>query len=527
MPLPGPFLRLHPNDDVVVARRPAAKGDQWWETDSGVVATQSIDMGHKMAIRTKLKGDPVRKYGQLIGYATEDIRPGDHVHVHNLEMGGHKLDYEFATELHPMSPPGPMRTFQGYRRPDGRAATRNYIGIVSTVNCSAASSRFISEAFDRELLAQFPNVDGVIALTHKGGCAMPFDCDNHRMLNRTLAGFAKHPNIAAYVIVGLGCETAQASFLTESENLVELTDWSKQGSAAVRMLTENGNARAPLMMNIQDVGGVRKTVERGIAAIRDILPEVNKVHREPIPISELVLGMNCGGSDGASGITANPALGVASDRLVAYGGTSALAETTEVYGGEHLLTRRAINAAVGQKLLEQIHWWEDYCQKFGTTIDGNPSVGNKRGGLTTIFEKSLGAIAKGGSAPLSAVYDYAEPMTRKGFVFMDTPGFDAASVTGLVAGGSNIVVFTTGRGSCFGLKPVPTIKVATNTPLFERMPEDMDINAGRILDGASLEEVGTEIFEKIISVASGEKTLSEKQGIGDDEFCPFLPGPML
>lgn len=527
MPLPGPFLRLHPNDDVVVARRPAAKGDQWFESDYGVIATQSIDMGHKMAVTTKLKGDPVRKYGQLIGYAIEDIRPGEHVHVHNLAMGDHRLDYEFGTELHPPSAPGPMRTFQGYRRPDGRAATRNYIGIVSTVNCSAASSRFIAEAFDRELLARFPNVDGVIALTHKGGCAMPFDCDNHRMLNRTLAGFAKHPNIAAYVIVGLGCETAQASFLTESENLIELTDWSKRGSSAVRMLTENGNARAPLMMNIQDVGGVRKTVERGIAAIRDMLPEVNKVQREPIPISELVLGMNCGGSDGASGITANPALGVASDRLVAYGGTSALAETTEVYGGEHLLTRRAINAAVGQKLLEQIRWWEDYCRKFGTTIDGNPSVGNKRGGLTTIFEKSLGAIAKGGSAPLSAVYDYSEPMTKKGFVFMDTPGFDAASVTGLVAGGSNIVVFTTGRGSCFGLKPVPTIKVATNTPLFERMPEDMDINAGRILDGASLEEVGTEIFEKIISVASGEKTLSEKQGIGDDEFCPFLPGPML
>jgi altronate hydrolase len=280
-------------------------------------------------------------------------------------------------------------------------------------------------------------------------------------------------------------------------------------------------------MNIQDVGGVRKTVDRGIAAIRELLPQVDQVRREAIPVSELVLGMNCGGSDGASGITANPALGIASDMLVAHGGTSALAETTEVYGGEHLLTRRAVSEAVGRKLLDQIHWWEDYCRKFGTTIDGNPSVGNKRGGLTTIYEKSLGAIAKGGTAPMTAVYDYAEPMTAKGFVFMDTPGFDPASVTGLIAGGANIVVFTTGRGSCFGCKPVPTIKVATNTPLFERMPEDMDINAGRILDGATLDEVGTEIFEKMISVASGEKTLSEAQGIGDDEFCPFMPGPML
>ncbi len=527
MRAPSPFLQLHANDDVVVARRPAAEGETWWHTDYGVIASQSIDMGHKMAVRTLLRGDAVRKYGQLIGYATEDIHPGEHVHVHNLALGEHQQQYEFGTEIHPVSPADAPRTFQGYRRADGRAATRNYIGIVSTVNCSAASSRFIAQAFDRELLARFPNVDGVIALTHKGGCAMPFDCDNHRLLNRTLAGFARHPNIAAYVIVGLGCETAQASFLTESENLVELTDWSKQGSSALRMLSENGNPRAPLMMNIQDVGGVAKTVARGIAAIREMLPEVNGVQREAIPIAELVLGMNCGGSDGASGITANPALGVASDRLVAHGGTSALAETTEVYGGEHLLTRRAVSRAVGEKLLAQIRWWEDYCRKFGTTIDGNPSVGNKRGGLTTIYEKSLGAIAKGGSAPLTAVYDYAEPMTDRGFVFMDTPGFDAASVTGLVAGGANIVVFTTGRGSCFGLKPVPTIKVATNTLLYDRMRDDMDINAGRILDGASLEEVGTEIFEKIISVASGEKTLSEQQGIGDDEFCPFLPGPML
>ncbi len=527
MPAPGPFLRLHPSDDVVVARQPAPVGAMWFESDYGVVATQSIDMGHKMAIRNLFAGEAVRKYGQLIGFAKCEIRAGEHVHVHNLGMGERQQQYEFGTEVHPVAPSGPPRTFQGYRRSNGRAATRNYIGIVSTVNCSAASSRFIAEAFDRELLEQFPNVDGVIALTHKGGCAMPFDCDNHRMLNRTLAGFARHPNIAAYVIVGLGCETAQASFLAESEHLVELTDWTSQGSSAVRMLTDNGHARAPLMMNIQDVGGVAKTVQRGIAAIRDMLPEVNKARREPIPIAEIVLGLNCGGSDGASGITANPALGIASDRLVAHGGTSALAETTEVYGGEHLLTSRAVSRAVGEKLLAQIRWWEDYCRKFGTTIDGNPSVGNKRGGLTTIYEKSLGAIAKGGTAPLSAVYDYAEPMTTPGFVFMDTPGFDAASVTGLIAGGSNVVVFTTGRGSCFGCKPVPTIKVATNTPLFERMPDDMDINAGRILEGASLGEVGTEIFEKIISVASGEKTLSEKQGIGDDEFCPFMPGPVL
>jgi altronate hydrolase len=272
---------------------------------------------------------------------------------------------------------------------------------------------------------------------------------------------------------------------------------------------------------------VAKTVSRGIAAIRELLPEVNKARREPVPVSELVLGLQCGGSDGNSGVTANPALGVASDLLVAHGGTSALAETPEIYGGEHLLTRRATSRVVGEKLIARIRWWEDYVAKFNGTIDSNPSIGNKRGGLTTIYEKSLGAIAKGGTAPLSGVYEYAEPMTSKGFVVMDTPGFDPASVTGLIAGGANIVVFTTGRGSCFGCKPVPTIKVATNTPLYQRMSEDMDINAGRILEGASLDEVGREIFEAMISVASGEKTKSEAQGIGDDEFCPWTPGPVL
>jgi altronate hydrolase len=383
------------------------------------------------------------------------------------------------------------------------------------VNCSATSSNYIVDAFDHSMLEQYPNIDGVIALTHKSGCSFLYGGEDHRQLARTLAGFARHPNIAAYIIVGLGCETGQASFLDEQFHLVEL------GNA-------QPTTQRPLLMNIQDYGGVAKTVKRGIAALQELLPQVNEARRVPIPVSELVLGTNCGGSDGNSGVTANPALGIASDLLVAHGGTSILAEIPEIYGGEHLLTRRAVSREVGEKLLERIRWWEDYADRFGAKINNNPSVGNKKGGLTTIFEKSLGAIAKGGTAPLRGVYDYAEPVTERGFVIMDTPGFDPASVTGIVAGGANIVIFTTGRGSCFGCKPVPSIKVATNSPMYRRLEDDMDLNAGTILDGEqTVEEVGQAIFEKMISVASGEQTKSEAQGIGDEEFCPWVPGPVF
>ncbi len=468
-----------------------------------------------MAIRRLAAGDAVRKYGQVIGFASRDIEPGEWVHTHNLDCGKLDLKCEFSTAV--PEPPAPLtgRTFQGYRRADGRVATRNYIGVISTVNCSATSSKWIAERFDEELLANYPNIDGVVALVHKGGCAFEYGGADHRLLTRTLAGFARHPNIAAYLVVGLGCETAQASFLTQTHSLVQLDIAGHEG------------APLPLMMNIQDEGGVRKTVERGVSVLREMLPEVNRVQREPIPASEIILGLECGGSDGNSGVTANPALGVASDLLVACGGTAVLSEVPEIYGGEHLLTRRAVTPQVAQQLLDRIRWWEEYAARFGAAIDNNPSVGNKRGGLTTIYEKSLGAIAKGGSTALRAVYEYAEAIRERGFVVMDTPGYDPPSVTGMVAGGANVVVFTTGRGSCYGCKPVPTIKVATNTPLFERMREDMDINAGRILEGASVEEVGQEIFESVLRVASGEPTRSEAQGIGDEEFCPWTPGPVF
>lgn len=515
----APFLRLHANDNIAIAKKSVRTGDtfQLAPDDEEITVGQSVGLGHKLAIQPIAKGDPVYKFGQMIGYAQADIAVGDWVHSHNLAVGKLNLDYAFASATPPAPMPIEGRTFMGYRRANGKAATRNYIGLVSTVNCSATAAKYVAQALNNELLDEFPNVDGVLPLVHKGGCAMQFDGEDHAQLNRTLAGFAQHPNIGAYLVLGLGCETGQASFLAEQHDLVMLGGESSQPKK-----------QKPLVMNIQDQGGIKKTVARAIAHLKELLPEANKVEREPIPVSELILATECGGSDGYSGVTANPAVGIASDLLVAHGATSILAETPEIYGGEHLLTRRAISADVGQKLVDRLHWWEQYTGQFGVQIDNNPSVGNKAGGLTTIYEKSLGAIAKGGSTALRAVYQYAEPVTEKGFVIMDTPGYDPASVTGMVAGGANLVVFTTGRGSCFGCKPVPTLKVATNSVMYNRMIDDMDINAGRIVDGgASVEEVGEEIFETLIRIASGETTKSEQQGVGDEEFCPWSIGPVL
>lgn len=510
----SPVLVLHPEDNIAIARAALTTGSTF-DVGRQITAQDDIPFAHKVATVRIATGAPIRKFGQVIGFATEEIAPGQWVHTQNVTPGEFQVDYAFATEVPPDPEPIMDRTFQGIRRPDGRVATRNYIGIISTVNCSATSSKYVAANFDESILADYPNIDGVIALTHKEGCAYDYGGEQHQLLARTLAGFAQHPNIAAYVVLGLGCETAQASFLAD-----------RHGLAQLRMLGEEKDPQ-PLIMNIQDVGGVRKTVDRATAVIREMLPEVNQIERVPVPVSEIMLATECGGSDGNSGITANPAVGIASDLLVAHGATSILAETPEIGGGEHLLTRRAVSREVGEKLIGHLDWWKDYAAKFGGTIDNNPSVGNRKGGLTTIYEKSLGAIAKGGSTALKGVYAYAEPITEKGFVVMDSPGFDPISVTGMIASGANMAVFTTGRGSCFGCKPVPCIKIASNTPMYERMIDDMDINAGRVLDGSSVEEVGEEIFEKIISVASGERTKSEAQGIGDEEFSPWTIGPIL
>lgn len=505
---------LHPHDTVAVLKKPLPQGLNLEFPDGTVRATRGILPGHKVAVRAVAKGESVVKYGQFIGRASQDIAVGDHVHTHNLEASElPRSQIPVApTHVQPLASPSTHRTFPGYLRPSGKVGTRNYLAVISSVNCSASVSRYVAEAFRSDALRRdFPNIDGVLAFTHKSGCAIDPGGPTE-LLQRVLAGIARHPNIGGYLLIGLGCEVNQVTSLIANQRL----DQSRPGEPR------------PLVLNIQQAGGVRKTVDAGIAAIRQLLPAANDVRRTPQPLSKLVLALNCGGSDGHSGCTANPALGVASDALVAAGGTSVLAETPEIYGAEHLLAERAVDPAVRTKLMDLIRWWETHVAKFDTTIDNNPSFGNRQGGLTTIYEKSLGAIAKGGHAPLQEVYQYAEEIRASGFCFMDTPGYDPVSMTGLIAGGCNVAVFTTGRGSAYGCKPTPCIKVASNTPLFQHQRDDMDLNAGSILDGsATVESVGQELFERILAVASGERTKSEECGLGDEEFAPWMLGPTL
>src|SRR5437588_7067913 len=512
-PLSQVAVHLRPEDNIAVAARNLEPGAEIEFRGTRVTLAKRIGLGKKIALHDIKKGEAIYKYGQIIGFASENIPAGSHVHVHNVSAAAFERDYAFCRDCPPPPPaPAEPRFFQGYDRGDGRYGTRNYIAIISTVNCSASTSKYIAERFRAaDLLRQFPNVDGIVPIVHKQGCAMQYGGPDHNQLDRTLAGFAKHPNVAAYILVGLGCETGQAIHLVENQGLIQL----------------NGSKKKPLVLTIQECGGIGKTVDAGVRAIAELLPQVNDVRRTRLPASKLILGTNCGGSDGNSGVTANPALGVASDLLVAQGGTSIIGETPEIYGAEHLLTRRAVSRQVGEKLVERIKGWEWYTSIFGAEINNNPSPGNKDGGLTTIFEKSLGAIAKGGSTALVDVVGYAQPVKAKGFVVMDTPGYDPVSMTGIVAGGANVLVFTTGRGSVFGCKPAPSIKVATNSPLYHHMTDDMDINAGTILEGTTVEAVGRQIFEEVLDVASGKKTRSELNGVGEEEFAPWSIGPTL
>ena len=493
-------IRLDLADNVVTAIRPLAVGDEG--------ATTLVPRGHKMAAEAIPAGAPVLKYAQVIGYAAEDIPAGAHVHTHNLEFRSVAHEYEFATNLRPAQPAETRDSFRGFRRDSGRVGTRNYIAVLTSVNCSATAARMIADHFTPERLADYPNVDGVAAFVHGTGCGMADSGEGFEALQRVMWGYARNPNVGGVLMAGLGCEINQIDWLVEAYGLTP----------------------GPLFqrMNIQDVGGLRKTVEIGIAKVEAMLPVVNQATRTECPASDLVLALQCGGSDAWSGITANPALGFACDLLVAQGGTGVLAETPEIYGAEHLLTARAVNREVGERLVERIRWWEDYCARNRGSMDNNPSPGNKKGGLTTILEKSLGAAAKGGTTPLTGVYKYAEPVTKPGFAFMDSPGYDPASVTGQIASGCNLVAFTTGRGSAFGAKPSPSLKIATNSEMYGRMTEDMDIDAGRILSaGASVEEVGREIYRKLLAVASGETTKSEAQGLGNHEFVPWQIGAVM
>lgn len=508
------FIRLHPNDSVVVALEELPSGTTLAGAapDGGaVVSRDPVPVGHKVAVVAVAAGAPVRKFDQIIGFATRAIEPGEHVHVHNMGMG-ETFDRTFQVGSGArdagMIPAERRATFQGIVRPDGRVATRNYIGVLTTVNCSATAARLVADQFRGAALDAFPNVDGVVALTHGLGCGGVQEGDGMDILRRTIGGYARHPNFGAVVIIGLGCENNQLARLMEIEGLAA------------------GELLQPLI--IQDAGGTAATARLAVERIRQILPRVNDVRRQTVPASHITVGLQCGGSDGYSGITANPALGAAVDLLVRNGGTAILSETPEIYGAEHLLARRAVSAGVADKLVDRIKWWEDYTSRTGDEMNNNPSPGNKKGGLTTILEKSLGAVAKAGTTNLEDVYKYGEPVTSHGLVFMDTPGYDPVSATGQVAGGANVICFTTGRGSVFGCKPAPSLKLATNTQLFNRMRDDMDINCGPIATGeAGIEEIGRQIFEAILATASGRKTKSEELGFGSDEFAPWQIGAVM
>jgi altronate hydrolase len=500
-------LRLNALDNVIIAVDEIPAGS---EPHAQVHARERVPKGHKMAITPIESGAPIRKFGQIIGFASRPIAPGEWVHEHNCAVKEFARDYHFGEDAHPetIAAVEDQPTFMGFRRKNGKVGTRNYLAILTSVNCSATTARLIAREVERSgMLDDYPNVDGVIPLVHGTGCGMASKGEGFEALMRTEWGYAANPNVGATLMVGLGCEVFQIGRMKEEYGIVE--------GETFRSLT------------IQATGGTRKTIEVGMKRMREMLPMLNEARREPVPASALTLALQCGGSDGYSGVTANPALGAAADILVRNGGTAILSETPEIYGAEHLLTRRAATPEVGHKLVERIRWWEDYCARNGGEMNNNPSPGNKAGGLTTILEKSLGAAAKGGTTPLNAVYKYAEPVTAKGFVFMDTPGYDPVSATGQVAGGANILCFTTGRGSAYGCKPTPSIKLATNSDVYRKMIDDMDINCGDVLDGVSIADKGTEIFDKILAVASGAKTKSEDLGYGEAEFTPWQIGATM
>ena len=504
----GPIIRLHPNDNIVVARVDVAIGTPVPSENMSI--RSQVPAGYKIAAKKITVGQPILKYNVIVGFANTDIEPGVMVHSHNTEFREFDRDYAYASEYKATQflPESQRATFQGIVREDGKVGTRNFIGILSTVNCSATVVKKIAEYFTPERLAPYPNVDGVVAFAHSIGCGMEMTGEPMQLLRRTMAGYAKHPNLAAALIIGLGCERNQLKGLLEQEGL-------------------QPNSRLHTFI-MQETGGTRKTIEAGIAAVKELLSDANRFKRSTVSASHLMVGLQCGGSDGFSSITANPALGAAVDILSQHGGTGILSETPEIYGVEHTLTRRAVSKDVGEKLIERIRWWKDeYSVNRDVQINGKVSPGNQIGGLANIFEKSLGSSMKGGTGPLMNVYRYAEPVESKGFVFMDTPGFDPVSATGQIAGGANLIAFTTGRGSMFGSKPAPCIKLATNTPMYQRLTEDMDINCGEILDGTiSVQKMGQKIFELFLRIASGEKSKSEELGLGDYEFVPWQIGIM-
>lgn len=499
-------ILLHPSDNVAVARVHLQAGQAVSVGGHQVTLLDPVPPGHKVALRPIMAGENVLRYGQVIGPARAAIEPGRHVHHHNLGYDEGIRAYDFPTTDRPLPPaPASMPTFSGYMREDGRAGTRNYIAVVAASNCAAHTAEWIARSYDGQTLP--PNVDGVVAFPHGEGCGHSIGPDTEQ-LQRTLWGVLDHPNVSGAIVLGLGCEVNQIDHYLGAA--------AGYGPRAGRIAG----------MTLQETGGTRGTVEEARRVIAGMMERAAEERRVELPASKLCLGLNCGGSDSFSGITANPALGVCSDLLAELGATSVLAETPEIVGAEHLLVRRARNRAVADKLLAMIAKYKRYLARFEGSFDDNPSPGNKEGGLSNILEKSLGAVAKGGTSQLNEVIDYAERIAGPGFVFMNTPGYDPVSLTGLAAGGVNLIAFTTGRGSAIGFPTVPVLKIATNSFTYNRMNGNMDINAGRIADGdADVNGIGREILGMLLETASGRRTKSEL--LGHQEFVPWRIGPVM
>lgn len=499
----SPVIRLDVKDNVVVARKDITKGTVIPEEN--VITLSDVPMGYKIATKFIHKGEPILKYNTVIGFANVDLKPGTMLHSHNIQFHEYQRDYAYSRDYVPTEvlPPDKRATFMGILRENGKIATRNYIGIIAISHCAATATQQIARYFTNDRLVDFPNVDGVVPFTHDQGCGGDSTPEPMAQLRRTLGGYAKHPNMAAVVLVGVGCER---------NDMAEFMDFEG--------LAESDRLKVIIM---QKEGGTRKSVEKGIAYVKEFLPKANAVKRQLVSAEHLILGLKCGGSDGFSGLSANPALGVAADILIKNGGTAILSETSEIFGVEQTLTSRAVTPEVGKKLVERMNWWKnDYCAGRDMQINGRVSPGNNKGGLANVFEKSLGGVKKGGSTGLMGVYCYAEPVTKKGLVFMDSSGYDPAAITGEIAGGAQICAFTTGRGSCFGSYPSPTVKLATNTAVYEHMIDDMDINCGLVIDGKkSIQEMGEYIFRELLRIASGKRTKSEELGVGYVEFVPW------
>ncbi|KGH08239.1 galactarate dehydratase [Comamonas thiooxydans] len=503
--LKNPFIRLDPLDNVVVARMEVPEGTP--VVSESITTLQRVPSGHKMAARFIAKGEAVLKYNTVIGFAAEDLPAGTWMHSHNIQFGDLTKDYRHGLDYVPtkLLPSHERATFQGIVRADGRVATRNYLGVFIVSHAAATVARHITKFFDEDELGNFGNVDGVVPYIHEQGSGMERSGEPMQVLRRTIGGYIHHPNTAGALVIALGVDHNELEAFLEDQGL----------------------QRGPLLQTlvIQEVGGTKKAIAAGIEMVRSMLPLANQVLREPVSAEHIMVGMQCGGSDGFSGLSANPALGAAMEILIRNGGTAILSETSEIYGVEHTLTARAVTPEVGKKLVARIDWWLKYNEGRDTQINGQVSPGNNAGGLANVLEKSLGGAKKGGNAPLMEVYEYAQPVVQHGLVFMDTPGYDPVSATGQIAGGANLVCFTTGRGSCFGSVPAPTIKLASNTPMYARMANDMDINCGPVIDGeVTIEEMGQRIFQQILDHASGTKTKSEALGVGLNEFVPWPLG---